>query len=1121
MDVESLRKLEAYCEAFYTGACHGDQGTHDLLLRIASDTGSIPQLQAILAGSQNPYALIYASSSLLKLFSTSWNRITEQQKDDTRKFVLNYLYNQGPQLLSATPALLQNLVRLLARIVKLGWLESVRHQNITDQVGQFLQASTAHWIVGLTIYTTLTEDMQPEGRIQLARFRRTAMSFRETALSEIFRLAIQTLQQINEGAMHFVSVDDEFRLLRQVLHLCVNCLSFDFTGTMVDESNDDQPTVMIPYSWSILRETKIPELFFTFYKKCWMAASTSRLPWSDAARLCLQSLVLLSAIRRSFFQTEDDRKVHVSQLIDGTASIIEGRIGLSNDDCFHELCRLLGKINASNQLLDLSQSAGFQLWLDHVFELTINSLDNWKRLPNSQHYLVGVWSNMTGPLVFLKTTAPPAVVDYVKKVAIAFVDSRMRVADLVAMIRDGNVDDCDFEDPLSNEVMRTEQLAIIGSMGRFCHADLYTHLMRLFRENQEAIQKSQLSPQQFQQRAAWLVYFIGILIDAIQGISAMGSTVLERSWIRNRGTTSNSEQQKQADTKEQERVCTEMSQLVLALMRQTDAMVTAPEELELAYLFFIEHFRKAYITASTAQQKRQELVIDAMGEAAPQKLIEDQESCLGIGSSNDMFTLIATKLFYNLRCRIDSIAVVKKTLKVLSETVVGGIVICLPGCFSEVISSGQQMVECDVVKEILKDHQTSKLTFLYVPKYAKFRTSYYASLTNLVLLDTVDNFGAFLDQFSPRFAQLASAAASGEAVFATAEHRQLLITLARDFAGITAPTAATSYPILFSWLVNNPKVLGASRFEVFTRAVGIWWGDHEVMMPILKFVSEFVSNVRHRITFENNSPNGIYLVKTVLALFQEYGNRILHQTNFADPYRQKYKGIAWALRMVIGVLSGHFTNLGAFEAYNDSILSDVIILGLRLCLSIPVNELHSYTKQLAPYYSFVDHATSEFIHYVMQLEPDALTQLLESMQDVCSYDAEIVSSCNTSIGRIVKYYLTRKDQEGPEGDAIRLRLETNTPALKKLLNIIFQTIVGGEFYYNLSETLFYLIVLFNDEFNKIQEQLILQQIPERRTKLKWHFDDLMTNVSISLSDANKSQFSSNLYVFAGVVRSFA
>jgi hypothetical protein len=40
--------------------------------------------------------------------------------------------------------------------------------------------------------------------------------------------------------------------------------------------------------------------------------------------------------------------------------------------------------------------------------------------------------------------------------------------------------------------------------------------------------------------------------------------------------------------------------------------------------------------------------------------------------------------------------------------------------------------------------------------------------------------------------------------------------------------------------------------------------------------------------------------------------------------------------MLLSVLQGHFTNLGVFEAYDDSVLSNVITLGLRLCLSIPV-----------------------------------------------------------------------------------------------------------------------------------------------------------------------------------------
>jgi exportin-7 len=152
-----------------------------------------------------------------------------------------------------------------------------KSQNITDQVRPFLQATTAHWIVGLTIYTILTEDMQPERRVQLARFRRTATSFRETALADLFRLAIEMLQSINEGKISVGSSEEEYRLLRQVLLLCVNCLSFDFTGTMVDESGDDQPTVMIPYSWSILREIQISTLLFNFYKNCWTYAIINKL----------------------------------------------------------------------------------------------------------------------------------------------------------------------------------------------------------------------------------------------------------------------------------------------------------------------------------------------------------------------------------------------------------------------------------------------------------------------------------------------------------------------------------------------------------------------------------------------------------------------------------------------------------------------------------------------------------------------------------------------------------------------------------------------------------------------------------------------------------------------------
>lgn len=141
-------------------------------------------------------------------------------------------------------------------------------QSITEQVKEFLSGSTLQWVTGLSIYTILTEDMQPTAGNQLARFRRTAMSFREVALSDIFEVAMSTLQQIDAGTAHFTDETAEHLLEKQVLELTLNCLNFDFMGTIADDASDDQTTVMIPHAWSIVREERIPNLFFNLYKKC-------------------------------------------------------------------------------------------------------------------------------------------------------------------------------------------------------------------------------------------------------------------------------------------------------------------------------------------------------------------------------------------------------------------------------------------------------------------------------------------------------------------------------------------------------------------------------------------------------------------------------------------------------------------------------------------------------------------------------------------------------------------------------------------------------------------------------------------------------------------------------------
>ena len=126
------------------------------------------------------------------------------------------------------------------------------------------------------------------------------------------------------------------------------------------ETNEDQQTIMIPHSWSILREEGVCNLFFEIYSSC---CSYNRM---DCAAKALECLVLISSLRRSFFQKEEDRNRLLSNLVQGTAGILASKMGLSDPGCYHMLCRLLGKINAAHQLSELAAVELFQSWMQRV-----------------------------------------------------------------------------------------------------------------------------------------------------------------------------------------------------------------------------------------------------------------------------------------------------------------------------------------------------------------------------------------------------------------------------------------------------------------------------------------------------------------------------------------------------------------------------------------------------------------------------------------------------------------------------------------------------------------------------------------------------------------------------------
>lgn len=91
-------------------------------------------------------------------------------------------------MLKCAPEILGQLIHLLCKTIKLSWLDEINNQPIVNHVSQFLNATTPHWIIGLYIYTELTMEMQPHMGKNIAKMRRTALAFKESVLSDIFKV---------------------------------------------------------------------------------------------------------------------------------------------------------------------------------------------------------------------------------------------------------------------------------------------------------------------------------------------------------------------------------------------------------------------------------------------------------------------------------------------------------------------------------------------------------------------------------------------------------------------------------------------------------------------------------------------------------------------------------------------------------------------------------------------------------------------------------------------------------------------------------------------------------------------------------------------------------------------
>merc|ERR1712029_1224999 len=383
-----------------------------------------------------------------------------------------------------------------------------------------------------------------------------------------------------------------------------------------------------------------------------------------------------------------------------------------------------------------------------------------------------------------------------------------------------------------------------------------------------------------------------------------------------------------------------------------------------------------------------------------------------------------------------------------------------------------------------------------------------------------DKFEGFMIPLTSAFEQLGQVLAGGG--YNSEEVRKTVIGLARDLRGLAfAFNTKTSYMMLFDWIYP-------AYTPILQRAVEIWFQDPQVTTPILKLFAELVQNRSQRLQFDVSSPNGILLFREASKIICTYGTRIL-----ADPrsipkdqmYPLKLKGISICFSMLKAALCGSYVNFGVFRLYGDEALDNALNIFVKLLLSIPQSDLLDYPKLSQTYYVLLECLAQDHMAFLATLEPQVFLYILSSISEgLTALDTMVCTGCCATLDHIVTHLFkqmslkankVRRGQTMPENDALVQVVKMHPEILQQMLSTVLNIIMFEDCrnQWSMSRPLLGLILLNEDYFQSLRDQIIQSQPASKQTSMATWFKNLMDGVERNLLTKNRDKFTQNLSVF--------
>eukprot|EP00915_Cephaloidophora_sp_WS-2016_P007923 GHVH01010954.1.p1 GENE.GHVH01010954.1~~GHVH01010954.1.p1 ORF type:complete len:1236 (+),score=215.19 GHVH01010954.1:114-3821(+) len=494
----SISNIDEACTAFYGHDVNVQKRAHEYLLRLTEHPEAHAYLFNALNASTKIETLVFSTYGMARLCEKNWRLLNLQIRTTIRNWCMNWLFTRGPifyeKRRQEESEVIKGVMRLLSVIVSNGWLEMSSSSRFITDVEVFLNSDTTlHWILALEVFEHVVAKIDPSSQDESGgkhsiRRRRTSASFRESALGLIFTRATRFLTQWGDGTLRVSEKWMESELLLESIRCIYQCLTFDFTGEIHDDSTDDATTLMIPYSWKALGISRLPPLLFAVLKK---GINDPTMSAQQCSIHCLESLAALASIRQSFFAERTDRIRYQSMIVDEMESLIHGRTSdsmdvcrsiLNSDEVYHGYCELAGRIMHYCMMNTVSPFifSKWACWAHRLSRLSIDAFNDRDphKLLKVKHEMLKAWVEVPAILdrrmpfgayteqgpVCRRETELVEMESVARQVILVFIESRFQ---LFASAEDDDVAG-ELVDELLNDVVLQEQVDLLSQFIK-CH----------------------------------------------------------------------------------------------------------------------------------------------------------------------------------------------------------------------------------------------------------------------------------------------------------------------------------------------------------------------------------------------------------------------------------------------------------------------------------------------------------------------------------------------------------------------------------------------------------------------------------------------------------------------------